>query len=1167
MDSSGIGDGSVHPTHLQHVLNKTKASSWGEMLAQLLSIRSAQLVHGTAFGRLQTPISRGFDLIAAHIVSTFTGFSKVYRLIEEKILVIEPADTRISAYTVLSILLHRSDINKLIVDGLVECMQNGTRSSKLAVVLFLEFVLLNETTNDKCISSKSTELENYRQRLFQALIPYLLKCVDSDGMLNESVGQFQKTRLTILASTVILVQLRFDALAVAQKSSITNSEKRVLIQDDSCIRNTAGHLVLYIQSMSKYLSDNRLHAPFFKKIALIVQDEMDQLPQTHESLAVLVATISKAIVPREYFSSNKIIKKLESILEKERDFMLKLIQTCAVLAAVSQEQMDTVVSSLLVQQQLLKLISVSIHQTQSKQLRSLAFDLLRQTLVALDSGMFTSIMDPLAAMFCIENNESVHQLYDISLLQDIAGVIAEFAVIHPQAALKDMFVLLSSESMAVRQNGLFILQQVLKLNKEQIKSNPHFKISQYIGKHFLRSLKNINLEFHEQVVYIFSMMDPLLVIPTLAEKLFSRDEHEQFTSESILVQLLLCSNPQLSALEIFIEYIRVMNAQKPYCRPPKYDSPAQIGRLPIQTPTSSNTHDTVTKIDRLFRVFSKCVEKIDEQADDLISTLVQKLYGCPSDPLLVRILSSFIPVLLQSSSSCIKVIRICINIMSTQPRLAENLLLSEIPNAVETVLFARLCPLLILKMIPLEALDRLPYLEPFDEPKDYWQMDSSYKSDDDGYTSCSALSDCMLISRLADCLLVRIEYPLEFEDVQKLACQVIAQLPLWYITHSLFVTKLDKVIFSSNLRCTRLIIFIGCHAVMARSSFGTMENEMLKSLGSRMFLTIAWKPDLSLAIGCEANEKETILSKIQSGSIELLSLIICNEAKSNSSHVLPTHIYKSGDPIEETKGANRASVKSMSASKVGLKTMDDNTTVQPIVSIADVTESIKQCLDPYSRLPQSIQILYRQLFQKDSANVDDMEFRCSLTTGLANAIHFAVKLLCLSGSKHGTSTTIDPSQAATISHEIEPRNANAFLWLYHQLAPLLVDVCMTILQQAKCSTTETEIHRPEIVIAAMLQSLFLFMFITTRSSYATPNPIQTRPLVSMLFEGLNYPHQLVRLECLKIISAALAGMDRLLLDLETVAQLRIRLKERAVMENDVKCRTLTQRLYDMVQQL
>ncbi|XJO75176.1 hypothetical protein BDV3_005895 [Batrachochytrium dendrobatidis] len=1106
MDSSGIGDGSVHPTHLQHVLNKTKASSWGEMLAQLLSIRSAQLVHGTAFGRLQTPISRGFDLIAAHIVSTFTGFSKVYRLIEEKILVIEPADTRISAYTVLSILLHRSDINKLILDGLVECMQNGTRSSKLAVVLFLEFVLLNETTNDKCISSKSTELENYRQRLFQALIPYLLKCVDSDGMLNESVGQFQKTRLTILASTVILVQLRSDALAVAQKSSITNSEKRVLIQDDSCIRNTAGHLVLYIQSMSKYLSDNRLHAPFFKKIALIVQDEMDQLPQTHESLAVLVATISKAIVPREYFSSNKIIKKLESILEKERDFMLKLIQTCAVLAAVSQEQIDTVVSSLLVQQQLLKLISVSIHQTQSKQLRSLAFDLLRQTLVALDSGMFTSIMDPLAAMFCIENNESVHQLYDISLLQDIAGVIAEFAVIHPQAALKDMFVLLSSESMAVRQNGLFILQQVLELNKEQIKSNPHFKIRQVTLA-----------EFHEQVVYIFSMMDPLLVIPTLAEKLFSRDEHEQFTSESILVQLLLCSNPQLSALEIFIEYIRVMNAQKPYCRPPKYDSPAQIGRLPIQTPTSSNTHDTVTKIDRLFRVFSKCVEKIDEQADDLISILVQKLYGCPSDPLLVRILSSFIPVLLQSSSSCIKVIRICINIMSTQPRLAENLLLSEIPNAVETVLFARLCPLLILKMIPLEALDRLPYLEPFDEPKDYWQMDSSYKSDDDGYTSCSALSDCMLISRLADCLLVRIEYPLEFEDVQKLACQVIAQLPLWYITHSLFVTKLDKVIFSSNLRCTRLIIFIGCHAVMARSSFGTMENEMLKSLGSRMFLTIAWKPDLSLAIGCEANEKETILSKIQSGSIELLSLIICNEAKSNSSHVLPTHIYKSGDPIEETKGANRASVKSMSASKVGLKTMDDNTTVQPIVSIADVTESIKQCLDPYSRLPQSIQILYRQLFQKDSVNVDDMEFRCSLTTGLANAIHFAVKLLCLSGSKHGTSTTIDPSQVATISHEIEPRNANAFLWLYHQLAPLLVDRC--------CN-----------------RYFYLCLLLLVAR--------MRRPIQSKLD-----------------LSAALAGMDRLLLDLETVAQLRIRLKERAVMENDVKCRTLTQRLYDMVQQL
>ncbi|KAH6599648.1 hypothetical protein BASA50_002845 [Batrachochytrium salamandrivorans] len=1177
--------------------------TWGEALVQLLCFRPAQLAYDASTGRsdsviqarLPTPISRAINLVASHVASSpseGSGFVNVYRLIEEKILLTEPADSRTSACMVLSALLRHPISLTHVTDGLVNWMETGTRSSKLSVALFLEYILLNRasgTTAKSVSNNTNTSSDNQaglpektspEDNLLRRLIPYLIKCIDLDGIHDDVAKTYQQTRLTMLASTLILAYFYSETLQDTTQQSRPILGNVVQICDEPTIHTIAPQFAFYIKSIHKYDSGNPLRAPFLRLLETIIQEGIDQFPKTHESMAVLIAAASKAMASRESLNQQKILKRLKNIFEKESDMMLQTIRLCATLSSLSRQHMDELVLNGEFQQPLLDLISETIHQDQSDPLRQLSFHLLRRVLVVVDPDALGTILDPLVDMLRSDSLGGNADSNNMSLSHCIAGVVAEYAAIHPHQTLRGVFHLLASDSLTARRNGMYVLQQVIEINRSLIETDPHFEMSCFIGKHFLSCLTDSDLGLRKQAVFIFSHMDPALVIPVLAQQLTARDERGRSAAELALVELFQRNNYKLGALEMFIEYIRVISDGKHYDWPPKIDSPAQIGLSLCATPSGINAQEINKSVDRMIRVMAKYAEGMDSEACMfLLPMLVRKLYGCTSDPLLVRLLSTFSPAYITSPLACIQVVQFCIDIMRTQPRLTEDLLTSTYPHAVESVLFARLCPLLILKMIPLEALDALPRALTAPPPKDYYHLDSlsqatmsdepnSHMAADDEIELDTAQSraDSMLIINLADQLIVRIEHPLEFEEVQKLACQVLSQLPLWYLSKSLLMTKFDKMVALSNLRCVRLYIFIACHCVISRSVSDMIHSGLLNDLVSRIFLTVLWEPELSSHNDSEAKAEEALLAKIQSGSVELLSLMLCTEAKYNVSMTLQQQ--------QQRLKASPLIVEISSSAPSSSETPEQQDHAASIESAShgvseNILDIVCTCLNPLAVYPPFLFQQHGDVIFGGTEQEDQLT-RCRLATCLANAIHFAIKLLCTTtDATHSTLQSSSPSPTALAStqlpHVVSSQNIAAAAWLSQRLLSHLLETSAVLLRWNGRHDADSFLPRGKVVVMAILQAVFQLVYHGSSKDKSQGYVVASDSVLDFLLEFMAYADRFVQLGCLKIVGAILGGLERNKVDPRRVVRLRHALKGHVDMGDDPECRTLAKQLYGLIE--
>ncbi|RUS28652.1 hypothetical protein BC938DRAFT_481630 [Jimgerdemannia flammicorona] len=133
----------------------------------------------------------------------------------------------------------------------------------------------------------------------------------------------------------------------------------------------------------------------------------------------------------------------------------------------------------------------------------------------------------------------------------------------------------------------------------------------------------------------------------------------------------------------------------------------------------------------------------------LVPTLITKTYASPSDPTLIRFWSTVAPWLAKSEEGMKRVVGQVLVLMEIQGRLTEELLDTKFDDsalAVQSLLFARLCPLLILKTIPSEAFDEVLTLstEQMLMVGDFWNGQEDSKHDSVELAS-SDVSERMLI--------------------------------------------------------------------------------------------------------------------------------------------------------------------------------------------------------------------------------------------------------------------------------------------------------------------------------------------------------------------------------------------------------------------------------------
>ncbi|KAI8927121.1 armadillo-type protein, partial [Entophlyctis helioformis] len=1027
---------------------------WGECLSLLLlhtrlaqlrsEARSLALLHGdhapkatppTATAGLQrhrTPSSTAAQIasVAAHLAASGQqAMDDIWPLIQEKILATEPQDARKVAFTVLEMLLYHASSAQPVAQGLVARMQSGPRPSKLAVALFAEHLMLEmpqspQTQDQASISGLG---------LLDALMDGLVSCIASDGKRDEETGQLQPTRLTSLASAIVLAHIanRTSTLTAASRAR-SDGSLAVLIDDGSDMRSLALHFVSYLGALSAYATDNPMTAPCFDQFSCILSAATEQLPASMDALAQVIRTIGRSIAPRDAVSDAKLVKLLYKTLEAANaDLLLTTIQVCGILAMQPVARVAALVASPSLQPLIMTLVLDAIQQSDSQPLRVLAFALLRRTIVQSSPAKLRSVLDPLLALLKPSPDseaapESKQTNGDKTLSQGVAGIIAEYAAHHPRQALGGVFDLITSEHRSARQNGLFVLEQVIGIHKTGIETLELSQLSAYLGEKLLACLGDADLTLRKQAIFVFSHLEPSQVIPTLAGRLTSRDERERSAAEESLVALMLQHKAFVHVLMTFIEYTRVIDNGKVYKPMPVYQTPAEIGRMQ-QLPSPGDAKEIGRTVDRLVRVLAKYVSGLDaDRAASVVPALVAKLYGCPSDALLVRLMSTFAPLFVKSKNGTVRALKTCLSFMAHQPRLEDDFAATAATDDLQSLLFVRLCPLLILKIVPMAALDALPEsLLILDNIPAFFTGDRLPRQSlgDDTDSVGQAGHDSWTVQdtqSLVDHLIVRIEHPFEFKDVQRQACEVLAHLPL-PILAPVLAAKLDTLTATSDSAGLRLYIFTACHAVAARG-LPAIEMQFMDTVVPRLIRVM-------LTLSSTDNDEAT--AKAHAGAMDCLALCLSMGASHASlvdpvrdSSALPLiqEVLDNGDAVADAEQLTHASM-----------------------SFGSFVALVAELVNPIPHLSPAAAHVLTGMAIETLGPVS--ETRCKMSTLMANAVTVAVKQL---------SGPLQQSQQQMPMDAGDKRFA-ALLWLASRLLASLVDAAMHMARHSASPSMDADV--------------------------------------------------------------------------------------------------------------
>ncbi|KAI8603066.1 hypothetical protein EDD21DRAFT_49941 [Dissophora ornata] len=214
---------------------------------------------------------------------------------------------------------------------------------------------------------------------------------------------------------------------------------------------------------------------------------------------------------------------------------------------------------------------------------------------------------------------------------------------------------------------------------------------------------------------LVASLDSQKIIHEYGPRLTAAESEVCSMAESILIRCMLSQEQDGSLGEgfaSFIEYIRDTSriGSLPKREMNRARSPEQLlsmakittGNL-VNQDMNNSSNNRETLVNSLFRVIAKLGEAIPRPMwANFIGYLTLKTYGCPTDPLLIRIWSNFAPSLASSPEAIASLSTTILNIMDGQGVLTEDMLnnaLETSDEALDYLRLARLSPLLILKTV------------------------------------------------------------------------------------------------------------------------------------------------------------------------------------------------------------------------------------------------------------------------------------------------------------------------------------------------------------------------------------------------------------------------------------------------------------------------------------
>ncbi|KAF7148592.1 hypothetical protein RHSIM_Rhsim03G0016500 [Rhododendron simsii] len=411
-------------------------------------------------------------------------------------------------------------------------------------------------------------------------------------------------------------------------------------------------------------------------------------------------------------------------------------------------------------------------------------------------------------------------------------LIAEYCSISTDSrCLQEVLDRLASGDVVKRRNAVDVMSELFRISPHLV----HIFGRQDIASHLLERLGDEESIVRTQAANLIPMMDPSLVLPALVGLLYSSDEVLQSSASNTFVAALKYHNKSFEVL------CMLFNCLSDLCQNPD---------LPEASGGSKLDADIVLK---LIPQWSDSVEDWNL----LVVPLIDKLFAEPSNPIIVKFLSYISEQLADAADIVFH--RILLRTRQPDEWKSHD---SEINNPVKLAhsLFDRLCPLLIIRLLPLRVFNNL---------------NSSLMCGvlrDQGYFDIND-PECV-----AGILLNRAFNNLEFDDVLKLAAELsgrihpqvllpIIALQLEDAANAREILKIKACLFAL---CTSFVL----HGIQSLAVSSGIQIRGRDSIVHPAMLKIR-------------NTIETILlwpsldgdevSKAQHGCIDCLALMICTE--------------------------------------------------------------------------------------------------------------------------------------------------------------------------------------------------------------------------------------------------------------------------------------------------
>ncbi|KAK9986731.1 hypothetical protein SO802_031682 [Lithocarpus litseifolius] len=425
----------------------------------------------------------------------------------------------------------------------------------------------------------------------------------------------------------------------------------------------------------------------------------------------------------------------------------------------------------------------------------------------------------------------------------VVKLIAEYcSVSRDSRCIQEVLKRIASGNVLQRRNAVDVISELICKSTDSIDELSHLAW-QDVATQLLECLGDEESAIREQASSLLPMLDPSLVLPALVRLVYSSDERVQLSGADSLIRVLKYHNQKVEVICMLLDCLSNLNQS--------LDLPQITGHIREGSKFDS---DQVLK---LIPEWSKSVQ----DWNCLIGPLIDKMFAEPSNAIIVRFLSYISEHLGEAGD--VVIYHVLLH-MKGQDEIDESFLsrcegrtsTNDDPVKMQQSLFERLCPLLIIRMLPLRIFDDLNLSAMYDKLLIQGIM--------------HGCGDINKHDSVAAFLLNRAFHKFEFEDVQKLAAELCGRIHP-QVLFPILCSELEHAAASQDILKIKACLFSVCTSLVIRGSDSVMHPVMLK-IRKTLETVLLWS---------SLNGDE--VSKAQHGCIDCLALMICAELQAPES--------------------------------------------------------------------------------------------------------------------------------------------------------------------------------------------------------------------------------------------------------------------------------------------